>query len=149
MPGKKHSAIISMVVVFVLLLLGCSKERELEDSSGNGLIIESIQMGLGGELNKTLVTYSFLLSNKTENPILIKEVEPILSEDLMNRIENKDQLINQVNQMIPGRSSKEISGSFYVRTQGLDKQGIINLNRELKNFKLITEQIIGAGTPLR
>ncbi|WP_054024908.1 hypothetical protein [Bacillus sp. FJAT-28004] len=136
---------ILLTSILILILIGCSKNNLPEDVVDDGLVINSISFGLGGDLNKTLVSYKFNLWNKTRKSILIKTVEPILSDDLRKRLEDNG-LINEFNKTINGSSSEVISGSFYLNTQGLDKQGIEKLNIELKEFRINSEQEIGIET---
>ncbi|WP_054025071.1 hypothetical protein [Bacillus sp. FJAT-28004] len=136
---------ILLTSILILILIGCSKNNPPEDVVDDGLVINSISFGLGGDLNKTLVSYNFNLWNKTRKAILIKTVEPILSDDLRKRLEDNE-LINEINKTINGSSSEVISGSFYLNTQGLDKQGIEKLNIELKEFRINSEQKIGIET---
>ncbi|MBP2898940.1 hypothetical protein J8340_23400 [Escherichia coli] len=48
-----------------------------------------------------------------------------------------------MNKKINENASEEISGSFYLDTQGLDKEEILNLNITLDKFRITTEQVIG------
>lgn len=136
---------ILLLSVLFSFFIGCSNINQPQDVVDDGLVINSITFGLGGDLNKTLVSYNFNLWNKTKKAILIRSVEPILSDDLRKRLEDSE-LINEINKTINGSSSEVISGSFFLNTQGLDKQGIKKLNIELKKFKIISEQEIGIET---
>ncbi len=134
--------LVPSILISILFITGCTKNQLSKDTVDDGLVINSISFGLGGDLNKTLVSYNFDLMNKTKNAIIIKSVEPILSDNLNNRLVDNG-LINEINKTINGSSSEIITGSFYLNTQGLDKQGIEKLNIELKKFRIITEQEIG------
>jgi len=122
------------------LFIGCSNINQPRDVVDDGLVISSITFSLGGDLDRTLVSYNFNLWNRTKKAILISSVEPILSDDLRKRLDSE--LKADINLTIDGSSSEVISGSFFINTQGLDKQEIIKLNIELKNFKIVTEQVI-------
>ncbi|MBB6635295.1 hypothetical protein [Cohnella thailandensis] len=136
---------ILLLSILFSILIGCSNINQSKDVVDDSLVINSISVGFGGDLNKTLVSYNFNLWNKTKKAIFIMTVEPILSDDLRKRLENSE-LINEINKTINGSSSEVISGSFSLNTQGLDKQGIEKLNIELKKFKIISEQEIGIET---
>lgn len=134
---------ILICLILIVIIIGCNTINQSKDVVDDGLVMHSLSFGLGGDLNKTQVSYSFNLWNKTKKVITIKSVEPILSEDLLSRLEDSE-LINEINKTIQGNTSEVISGIFYLKTEGLDKQGILNLNIELKRFKVVTEQEIGA-----
>lgn len=137
--------LVLLLSILFSFIIGCSDINQPQDIVDDGLVINSITFSLGGDLDKTLVSYNFNLWNKTKKAILIKSVEPILSDDLRERVGDSE-LINEVNETINGSSSEVISGSFFLNTQGLDKQGIEKLNIELKKFKIISEQEIGIET---
>ncbi|OAB38649.1 hypothetical protein PMSD_06445 [Paenibacillus macquariensis subsp. defensor] len=137
----KH-ILVASVLCSMFIIVGCSNNSLPSDTSDDGLVINSISYSLGGDLDKTLVSYNFNIWNKTKNSIIVKTVEPILSDSLRKRlVDNK--IKNEVNNTIHGNTSKGITGSFHLNTQGLDKQGINNLNIDIKKFRIITEQEIG------
>lgn len=74
------SALIFMIIC-TFLVSACSKKNQT-NVVDDGLVINSISFGLGGEPDKTLVTYNFNIWNKTRKSILIQSIEPILSEDI-------------------------------------------------------------------
>ncbi|MNS99285.1 hypothetical protein D3C72_1336840 [compost metagenome] len=123
------------------MLCSCSNNQS-ENVVDEGLVINSISFGLGGELDNTLVTYNFNIWNKTRKAILIKSIEPIINEPLKQRVIDS-KLILEVNKTINGTSSEIFTGSFSLNTKGIDKQGIENLNIQLQKFRIITEQVLG------
>ncbi|KOR90313.1 hypothetical protein [Paenibacillus solani] len=141
----RRRILILLLSILFSFSIGCSNINQPKDVGDDGLVIGSITFGLGGDLDKTLVSYNFNLWNKTKKAILIKSVEPILSDDFRKRVEDSE-LINEVNKTINESSLEVISGSFFINTQGLDKHGIKKLNIELKKFKIISEQEIGNET---
>ncbi|WP_019640777.1 hypothetical protein [Paenibacillus fonticola] len=143
--NKNRIVLFLSILISIFLISGCNKNNQSEDVVNDGLVINSISIGLGGELNKTLVTYNINIWNKTRKTILIKSVEPILPEDLKQRLTD-DRIINDKNKMVNGTSGEIITGSFYLNTQGLDKQGIEALNIKFDKFRIITEQEIGLET---
>ncbi|WP_433942823.1 hypothetical protein [Paenibacillus sp. SN-8-1] len=133
---------ISSLLLSVLMIAGCTKTQPINDPAKDGLVTDSINFGIGGDLNKTVVSYNFILWNKTKNTVVVRSVEPILSADLSNRIQNTG-LLNQINKSLNGGSTMAISGSFSFDTHGLDKQGVEKLNIDLRKFRVITEQEVG------
>lgn len=129
---------LGTLLLISFVLTGCNTNEVVEE----GLVVSSISFGVGGELDETLVSYTLNLWNKTNRDINVKTVQPILTDELINRI-RKDELTNEVNKKINENSSEEISGSFYLETQGLDKEGILKLNIKLEKFRITTEQDIG------
>lgn len=134
---KKWKCLGLLMIVSIFILIGCNQKEKVKE----GLVISSIQFGLGGELDETLVSYKFSLWNNTSQQITVKSIQPLLTDELNKRVTSE--LINVVNLSLYENSSTEISGSFYMDTQGLDKQGIIQLNIKLDTFRVTTEQDIG------
>lgn len=134
--------VLVIVLLSVFYLGGCSGSN---NSVEDGLVINRVIIGYGGELDNTVVSYSLNIWNKTKRPITIKSVEPVIADHLNNRID-KTKLINAINQTIYGNSGETIKGSFNVDTFGLDKKDIIALNIDFTKFKVITEQEIELDT---
>ncbi|MNN51134.1 hypothetical protein D3C81_1657540 [compost metagenome] len=133
----------SLFLIFICMYMLCScSNNQSENVVDEGLVINSISFGLGGELDNTLVTYNFNIWNKTRKAILIKSIEPIINEPLKQRVIDS-KLILEVNKTINGTSSENFTGSFSLNTKGIDKQGIENLNIQLQKFRIITEQVLG------
>ncbi|MNU83358.1 hypothetical protein D3C71_730570 [compost metagenome] len=133
----------SLFLIFICMYMLCScSNNQSENVVDEGLVINSISFGLGGELDNTLVTYNFNIWNKTRKAILIKSIEPIINETLKQRVIDS-KLILEVNKTINGTSSENFTGSFSLNTKGIDKQGIENLNIQLQKFRIITEQVLG------
>jgi len=135
---------IFFIIICTFLISACSKSSQ-DDVVDDGLVINSISIGLGGEPDKTLVTYNFNIWNKTRNTILIKSIEPILSENLQQRLLDNE-IKNEINRTINGSTSEIFTGSFQLNTQGLEKQAIEKLNIKLEKFRIITEQELGLET---
>ncbi|MNK75072.1 hypothetical protein D3C87_946070 [compost metagenome] len=134
---------LSLFLIFICMYMLCScSNNQSENVVDEGLVINSISFGLGGELDNTLVTYNFNIWNKTRKAILIKSIEPIINEPLKQRVIDS-KLILEVNKTINGTSSENFTGSFSLNTKGIDKQGIENLNIQLQKFRIITEQVLG------
>ncbi|ANS75711.1 hypothetical protein AWM70_14795 [Paenibacillus yonginensis] len=133
--------LLVIIIVSSFSLYGCNSNLS-KDRVEDGLVMSGLTTSYGGELDLTVVSYSFNIWNKTGRSITLKSVEPILQEDLISRLD-RTPLINEVNKTITGGSEELIKGSFNVDTQGLDKEGILALNLDLKRFKIITEQELG------
>lgn len=132
-----------IVVLFAVLLLnGCSKSVQSEAARSDGLVVSSISYGLGGELDQTLVTYYVTIVNQSNKSVRIQTVEPVLRNDLEDKLVQNESAVT-VNKSIEAGSSLEVTGSFNLNTQGLDKQGIENLHIRLDEFKVVAEHVIG------
>ncbi|TVX96292.1 hypothetical protein [Cohnella terricola] len=133
-----------LIIICTFLISACSKNSQA-DVVDDGQVINSISIGLGGEPDNTLVTYNFNIWNKTRNTILIRSIEPVLSENLQQRLLDNE-IKNEVNRTINGSTSEIFTGSFQLNTQGLDKQAIEKLKIRIEKFKIITEQELGLET---
>ncbi|WP_167483511.1 hypothetical protein [Paenibacillus xylanexedens] len=145
MKNQKHS----MILIFLLMILalsGCiSYSVKTDEIVEDGLIINSISIGLGGSEEDegiTVVTYNFNLRNRTNKSIVIKAVEPILSKDIQERLIDRDIKLD-INKKVDGDTSEALTGTFRLDTEGLDKEGIIELNINVKEFNIAMEQVIG------
>lgn len=138
-------SIISIFLFLILVLSACnSSSVRTDEIVEDGLVINSVSIGLGGNenLDTTVVSYNFNLWNRTSKPIVVKTVEPILTNDLRNRmIDNNIKL--EIDKQINGNSSEALSGTFKLNTKGLDKKGIMDLEINVKEFKITSDQVIG------
>lgn len=145
MKNQKHAMSLIFLLIIVALS-GCSSNSMKEDEIvEDGLIINSISIGLGGseeDAGITVVTYNFNLWNRTNKSIMLKTVEPIISNDIQNRLIDRNIKLD-INEKIDGNSSKAVAGTFRLDTKGLDKEGIIKLNINVKEFNIAIEQVIG------
>jgi hypothetical protein len=139
----------SMILLFLLIIValsGCiSSSVKTDEIVEDGLIINSISIGLGeseADAVITVVTYNFTLRNRTNKSIMLKTVEPIISKDIQNQLIDRDIKLN-INEKIDGNSSEAVAGTFRLDTKGLDKEGIIKLNINVKEFNIAIEQVIG------
>ncbi|PZD97708.1 hypothetical protein DNH61_00110 [Paenibacillus sambharensis] len=140
MINLKH-IMSSLILASVLIFPGCNNTESI-DVIDDGLVINSISYSLGGDLDKTVVSYNFNLWNRTENSINIISATPILTEELSGRLGNQS-IVNEINRTINSNTSEVITGSFYLDTNGLDKKEIEKLNIELKQFRVLSEQTLG------
>ncbi|WP_180361888.1 hypothetical protein [Paenibacillus sp. BGI2013] len=139
----------SMILLFLLMILavsGCSSNSVKTDKIiEDGLNINSISIGLGGSEEDegiTVVTYHFNLWNRTNKSIILKTVEPIISNEIQERLIDRDIRLD-INKKIDGNTSEALTGTFKLDTRGLDKEGIINLNINVNKFNVAIEQVIG------
>ncbi|MGG6310744.1 hypothetical protein [Paenibacillus macerans] len=126
------------LTMMLIVLTACnSKDQPVED----GLVLYTTY-SLGGEdLKVTEVSYSVNLSNRTNHAIYLLSIEPVISESLYPQLIDTELKMNANQEILP-MSAKEIKGEFKVDTAGLDKEQIADLI-QLKQFKVITEQIVG------
>ena len=144
---KIHKCSYFTLFLFLILALSaCSSSSVKGDETiEDGLIINSISFGLGGsneDLDTTVVSYNFNLWNRTNKSIMIKTVEPILTSDLQDRLTDSNIKLD-INKQVIGNSSEVVSGTFSLNTRGLDKEGILDLKINVKEFTITTEQVIG------
>lgn len=139
----------SMILIFLLIIValsGCSSNSmKADEIVEDGLIINSISIGLGGSEEDegiTVVTYHFNLWNRTNKSIILKTVEPIISKEIQERLIDRDIKLD-INEKVDGNSSEELTGTFKLDTKGLDKEGIIKLNINVNEFNIAIEQVIG------
>lgn len=139
----RRCSIVSVFLFLILTISACnSSSVKTDESVEDGLIISSIVTGLGGDPDTTVVSYNFNLLNRTDKSIMIKTVEPVLTADLQNRLTDNNIKL-EINKQLNENSSEAISGTFNLNTKGLDKEGIIDLQINVKEFKITTEQVIG------
>lgn len=149
MKNQKH-AMILIFLLMILALSGCiSYSVKTDKIVEDGLIINSISFGLGEseeDAGITVVTYNFNLRNRTNKSIMLKTVEPILGKDIQERLIDRDIKLD-INKKVDGDSSEALTGTYKLDTKGLDKEGIINLNINVKEFNIAIEQVIGINEP--
>ena len=139
-------AIRRMLLLALTILIGLSGCGTNGGSYGHvedGLVVDSISYRLGGDedLTGTVVSYTFNLWNRTDRSVRVRSIEPVLSEQLRNRLTNGATL--ELDTPVGGNSSKAFAGSFSLDTQGLSKEDISNLPIQLDEFRVVTEQVVG------
>ncbi|MDT9722812.1 hypothetical protein QVE09_28355 [Paenibacillus sp. ClWae2A] len=142
--------IILLFLLIILALTGCNSNSVKTDGIvEDGLNINSISIGLGGSEEDegiTVVTYHFNLWNRTNKSIILKTVEPIISNGIQERLMDRDIKLD-INKKVDGNTSEALTGTFKLDTKGLDKEGIIKLNINVKEFNIAFEQVIGINEP--
>lgn len=73
---------------------------------------------------------------------MLKTVEPILSKDIQVRVIDTNIKLD-INKKVDGNTSEALTGTFKLDTKGLDKEGIIKLNINVKEFNIAMEQVVG------
>ncbi|MGV2964887.1 hypothetical protein [Paenibacillus sp. AGC30] len=143
----------SIILIFLLMILalsGCiSSSVKTDEIVEDGLNINSISFGLGEseeDAGITVVTYNFNLRNRTNKSIILKTVEPIISKEIQERLIDRNIKLD-INEKIDGDTSEALTGTFKLDTKGLDKEGIIKLNINVKEFNIAFEQVIGINEP--
>jgi hypothetical protein len=112
-----------------------------------GIDINSITSSIGavGENINDIETQSFkytmTLTNNDIADITIVSVEPVLSEEFIERASNGDRII-QVNKLIPHGSSLDVSGEIVFDAKGLTKEQIVAMEPFVKDIKIVEERII-------
>jgi len=129
----------SMILIFLLMILALSacisSSVKTDETVEDGLNINSISIGLGGSEEDegiTVVTYHFNLWNRTNKSIMLKTVEPIISKEIQERLIDRDIKLD-INKKVDGDTSEAVAGTFRLDTKGLDKEGIIELNINVKD----------------
>ncbi|WP_336766263.1 hypothetical protein [Paenibacillus sp. USHLN196] len=134
MKNPKRS-IILIFLLMILALSGCiSSSVKTDEIVEDGLNINSISFGLGEseeDAGITVVTYNFNLRNRTNKSIILKTVEPIISKEIQERLIDRNIKLD-INEKIDGDTSEALTGTFKLDTKGLDKEGIINTDCNMK-----------------
>ncbi|WP_339299996.1 hypothetical protein MKY92_07690 [Paenibacillus sp. FSL R5-0623] len=145
MKNQKRSMILLFLLIIVALSGCISYSVKADKIVEDGLIINSISFGLGEseeDAGITVVTYNLNLRNRTNKSIILKTVEPIISKDIQERLIDRDIKLD-INEKIDGDTSEALTGTFKLDTKGLDKEGIIKLNINVKEFNIAMEQVVG------
>lgn len=137
--------VITMFLISILLLsAGCSKDNA-ESKAGIDITGMSSSIGAVGENTNDFETqsfkYSVSLTNNEAAAINIVSVKPILSEKFLERVSNKDTVI-QVNRTISQGSSLDVAGEIIFDAKGLTKEQIIGLEPFIKEFRITEERTI-------
>jgi hypothetical protein len=135
-------------IILLSLLMGCNNNQKfgIETSVEDGLVLNSIVYSLGGEPERTEVSYSVQIWNRTKKTVIIKTIEPIMDESITSKLINSN-LNNEVQIELKSGAAERISGSFVLDTKGLDKEKISKLDYNSKSFKVTTEQEVSMFLP--
>ncbi|MHB1392867.1 MAG: hypothetical protein ACYCYE_07290 [Clostridia bacterium] len=136
--------IVMFLISILLLSAGCSRDNTLNKV---GIDITSITSSIGavGENTNDFETQSFkytiTLTNNETADITIVSVKPILSEKFLERVTNKDTVM-QVNRTISQGSSLDVTGEIVFDAKRLTKEQIVGLEPFVKEVKVIEERTI-------
>ncbi len=140
---KKASIIILLSIL--LLLTACSTKNTLDKVGTIDIAAISSSIGAVGENTNNFDTQSFkftiTLTNNDTTDINIVSVKPILSEKFLERVSNKDTLI-EVNRTVSQGGNLEVNGEIIFDAKGLTKDQIFNLQPFVKEIKITDERII-------
>ena len=144
---KIGGRILAFVVVFSIILVGCSRTVNIPDIQRPGLEISSMGTGLGAvDVNDTnhdiqRFSYSIALANNDKDEVYIKETILVLTPEFEKILITK-QLTVPVNKTILPKSSIDIKGSLDFNAAGMSKDDILKLNPRIKSVKIVSEKTI-------
>lgn len=137
-----------MVLLPVLLLLtACSGNNNSGATKNNGIEITNIVSSIGAvdentnNIDTQSFKYAMTLTNNDAIDIKIVSVSPVLSNEFLNRVDNKETRI-EVNKTITNGSSINITGEIIFDAKGLTKEQIDSLQPFIKDVKILEERII-------
>lgn len=143
--SKKTILILIASVVFMFLLFDVSYNKNIQNQVKGGLKINEWIFGLGSvdetNLDKTKLSYSFNLTNENNKSIFIKSIEPLINENIKDKIINKD-IVIAVNKDIKPNETIQINGEIIFDTKELSKSDIEKLEPLLIDIKVSTDEII-------
>lgn len=134
---------ISIICVFIFLT-GCNSPKT-QIQTKDGLKIYSWNSALGGvnetDLDKTKFSYWINLTNENEKNILIKSIQPLVNEEIKNKIVSKDIAIT-VNKNIKPNETIQINGEIIIDTKGFTKTEISKFEPFITDIKVSSEETI-------
>jgi len=140
---NRKVSIMLLIVVF-LLFPGCSSNNTVTTM---GIDINSITSSIGAvggntnDFETQSFKYTITLTNNDAADITIVSVEPILSEEFIERALNEDRII-QVNELIPHGSSIDVTGEIVFDAKGMTKEKIISMEPFVKEIKIVEKRTI-------
>jgi len=140
---NRKVSIMLLIVVF-LLFSGCSSNNTVTTM---GIDINSITSSIGAvggntnDFETQSFKYTITLTNNDAADITIVSVEPVLSEEFIERALNEDRII-QVNELIPHGSSIDVTGEIVFDAKGMTKEKIISMEPFVKEIKIVEERTI-------
>ncbi|MBM7872081.1 hypothetical protein JOC70_003629 [Clostridium pascui] len=137
-----------IMIIFSLFILvffsGCNNTK-IEVQSKSGLKIYNWSSALGGvnenDLDKIKYSYSLNLTNEEEKNIFIKSVQPLVNEEIKNKVLSKE-IVVDVNQNLRPNESIKINGEIIIDTKGLGKSDILTLKPFITDIKVLTEETV-------
>lgn len=134
-----------ILISIILLFTGCAAKDTGNKSTAVDITNIGSSIGAVGENTADFETQSFkytvTLTNNDTTDITIVSVSPVLSEKFLERVSNKDTLI-QVNKTILQGNSLDINGEIIFNAKGLTKEQIVTLDPFVKEIKIIEERTI-------
>ena len=118
--------IVSLLSVAALLFTSCSfSPQTSRDVASTGIKITQMDTALGGSETEQLVSYHFVLYNGESVSIVVHWIEPVLIEQVSERLLTPDHRV-VVEKTLAPNSSLEIRGEFTFENKGATKIEILS-----------------------
>ena len=133
-----------MITLLVLIATGCAPGSSRTPQTESGLLINGLSSSIGGEDGDTstqVFSYQVTLQNNSRQEVLIQSVEPVLSDQFVEKILNED-LVVQVGQVLPANTYIEVRGEFRFDAAGLSKEEIVEMEPFMTGLRVLAEQVI-------
>lgn len=135
---------IILIILILLLLAGCSSNNT---SNTMGIEINTITSSIGAvgeninDFDTQRFRYTITLTNNDVSDIKIVSIEPVLSEEFIERALDEDRIVH-VNEQISHGNSIDVSGEIIFDAKGLAKEQIVSMKPFVKKVRIIEERII-------
>jgi hypothetical protein len=139
---RRQMAMLLVVAALLLLVLGVACSSPAEKMSDAGFIVMNVTSGLGGDSpNEQVVTYTMRLSMEGIDRVFVNWVEPVLAEEILDRLQSPDNQV-VVNQFLGPGDTLEVSGQFVFNSEGLSKPDLASLEPLISGMQVSTEWVL-------
>jgi len=144
---KANIRFLVLAIILSLIIVGCSRTGNVENTQSTGLDISSMVTGIGAiDTNDNShdiqrFSYTINLTNNDKDTAFIKDVTLVLPKEFEQTLITK-QLTVDVNKDISTNSTVEIKGSLDFNAKGLSKDDILKLNPKILSIKVTNERTI-------
>ena len=138
----RKMAIGWVLALTMLLLTGCAESADINsDDFVSGLEIPEMTTSLGSEGDKNslqVFNYTITLINTNKYEVMIQWVEPVVADELKDRVLTEDLKVSSGKAIAPG-GLLEISGQFSFDWEGATKEQILDREPFLKGMHVALE----------
>ena len=134
--------LLSLVSVAILLLTNCSASTNRnKDITSTGIKIIDAVTSIAASETQQVVSYHFVLYNGESVNIVVHWIEPILIEQVSERLRTSDTRV-VVEKVIAPNSSVQIAGEFAFENKGATKAEIVSWEPLITGCTLSSEMTL-------
>jgi hypothetical protein len=131
------------LLIFLALLLSVAACATPSSAPGKltGLWIPSLTTSLSGEPDRTILSYSAIITNSSSREVFVESARPVLSHGFAKLAGDAD-LTQTMDKALPSGGSIEVKGEITLNTSGMSKEQIQSLTPALLSLEVRQRELL-------